>query len=186
LPKRTDQEIQTVVEQWLEKAVIGLELCPFARTVWRQGKIRFALSDAVTDDGLLQDLYDECVFLENHSDIETTLLILPTHLTEFSDFNDFLSLAEALLVEFDWQGIFQIASFHPQYQFANTAPDDRENYSNRSPYPILHLLRESSLERAVASHPAPASIPENNIARLDSLDDMSFKRIFGVDPSVED
>ena len=141
---------------------------------------------AESDEALLSDLYDECVYLGENASMETTLLIAPIHLNEFTDFNEFQSLAESLLDQYGWIGRFQIASFHPQYQFADTRPDDRENSTNRSPYPILHLLREDSLGYAIASHPAPENIPVANIKRLNSLDQATFNRIFGLELPVDE
>jgi hypothetical protein len=177
------QEIVNNVDHWLENAVIGFGLCPFAKPVWQQQKIRFVVSEAKSDEALLLGLYDECIRLEENASIETTLLIIPNHLKQFAAFNEFQSLAESLLEEYDWIGIFQIASFHPLYQFADTGPDDRENATNRSPYPILHILREDSLSQAIASHPAAESIPATNIERLNSLDEATFKQIFLTKPA---
>jgi len=179
---------QQVIERvitWLEAAVIGLGLCPFAKPVFQQKKIRYTVSIAECDEALLTDLYEECVYLVENAGTETTLLIAPFHFDEFADFNEFLSLAESLLDQFGWTGIIQIASFHPKYQFANTGLDDRENSTNRSPYPILHLLREDSLNRAINSHPAPENIPATNIKRLNSLDEVTFNQIFDTKPSVK-
>ena len=180
----SSQKIRNKVNHWLEAVVIGLGLCPFAKAVWQQQKIHFAISEAKSDEALLMDLYDECIRLENNNLIETTLLIIPNHLKSFAEFNEFQTLAESLLDRYDWTGVFQIASFHPLYQFANTRWDDRENSTNRSPYPILHLLREDSLSRAIASHPAPETIPTANIERLNSLEQAEFDRIFAAKPSV--
>jgi len=180
----SSQNIINNVNHWLEAAVIGLGLCPFAKPVWQQQKIHFAVSVAKSDEALLMDLYDEFIRLDKNALIETTLLIIPDHLNDFAAFNEFQTLAESLLDQYNWTGILQIASFHPQYQFADTSPDDRENSTNRSPYPILHLLREHSLSQAIASHPAPETIPTANIERLNSLDNATFERIFSVKPSV--
>lgn len=179
------QQVIEKVTAWLEAAVIGLGLCPFARSVYQGEKIRYTVSMAESDETLLTELYNECVYLVENASTETTLLITPFHFDEFYDFNEFLSLAESLLEQYGWTGIFQIASFHPKYQFANTCPDDRENSTNRSPYPILHLLREDSLNRAISSHPEPENIPIANIKRLNSLDEATFKQIFGSKASVE-
>jgi hypothetical protein len=178
------QQVIEKVTAWLEAAVIGLGLCPFASSVYLGKKIRYTISKAESDEALLIDLYDECAYLIANAATETTLLIVPNHLNEFADFNEFQSLAESLLEQYGWIGIFQIASFHPQYQFADTRPEDRENSTNRSPYPILHLLREDSLSRAIAAHPAPENIPIANIKRLNSLDQATFNQIFALKPPV--
>ncbi len=141
--------------RWLEAAVIGLNLCPFAKAVHGKGQIRWVLSDARQPKALLADLAQELQFLAaaDPQTVETTLLVHPHVLDDFLDFNDFLDVADAALVDLGLDGTLQIASFHPQYQFADGEPDDITNHSNRSPYPTLHLLRESSIARAVASVP---------------------------------
>lgn len=156
---------------WLEKAVIGLDLCPFAKAVHVRGQVRFAVSEAETADDLLEDLVQELQALQaaDPADTDTTLLIHPYALADFLDYNDFLAVAEAAVEELGLTGEIQVASFHPRYQFEGTAPDDVENYTNRSPYPTLHLLREASVERAVAAFPDPAAIYEKNIATLRRL-----------------
>lgn len=178
-------QIVDQVNYWLETAVIGLGLCPFASSVYQDKKIRYTVSMAESDEALLINLHDECAYLVENTAVETTLLVAPLHLNDFDDFNEFQTLAESLLAQYGWVGIFQIASFHPRYQFANTNPDDRENWTNRSPYPILHLLREDSLSRAIASHPAAENIPTANIKRLNALNEDSFNQIFGSKLSVK-
>ena len=157
--------------RWLEKAVIGLNLCPFAKAVYVKQQVRFVLSDATTPEALLEELAEELVLLRDTpaERIDTTLIVHPDVLGDFLDYNDFLDNADAAVEALDLQGILQVASFHPQYQFAGTAPDDVSNYTNRAPYPMLHLLREDSVERAVAAFPDPGVIVERNIATLDEL-----------------
>ncbi len=176
-----EQKIIAEVVRWIEKAVIGLDLCPFAKPVYEQGQIYYIVSPSEQIDGLMFDLHAQLLRLRQHSEIETTLLIIPCQLADFTDFNQMLDAAEALLKAYDCVGEFQLASFHPQYQFAHTQIDDRENWSNRAPYPILHLLRESSLEQAIEHYPEVEEIPERNIRKLRSLDDVSFKAIFKPD-----
>jgi hypothetical protein len=158
-------------QEWLDKVVIGLNLCPFAGAAQANNSIRFAVSSAQTEEQLVTDLSREMLALAEQSprETETTLLIHPAVLTEFSQYNDFLDLADAMLDQLYLTGVLQVASFHPDYQFADSAPDAIENYSNRSPYPMLHLLREESVSQAVDSHPDIASIPETNIATLRKL-----------------
>lgn len=156
---------------WLEKAVIGLNLCPFAKAVYVKDQVRMVVSTAPHLDGLLEDLDRELVFLA-HADPaewETTLLIHPNLLADFHDFNDFMQLAEAAVDEHDLEGVIQIASFHPQFQFADTAPTDLGNYTNRAPYPTLHLLREASISKAIEAYPDPEAIYQRNIAALQEL-----------------
>jgi hypothetical protein len=165
--------------EWLEKAVIGLNLCPFARPVHVAGRIRYAVSRAETPEALLADLLAELRTLAEADPeaIETTLLIHPRALTDFLDHNDFLGVADAALEDLDLVGEIQIASFHPDYQFEGTAPDDIENYTNRSPYPILHLLREASVEEAVASFPDTDRIYKTNIETLRKLGLEGWRRL---------
>jgi hypothetical protein len=156
---------------WVERAVIGLQLCPFARAPQVKGQVRYVVSDASDTATLLEGLIDELQRLagEPAENVETTLLIHPNVLTDFEDYNEFLSVAEMALVELELEGVLQIASFHPHYQFAGTMPDDLGNATNRSPYPTLHLLRETSIERALAAFPDPEAIFEANIATLQRL-----------------
>jgi uncharacterized protein len=158
-------------EKWLEKAVIGLNLCPFAKAEQVHGRIRYCVSDATHPADLLLALEKEIAFLlaQDPAKTETTLLIVPHMLADFLDYNDFLDEADSMLEHADPDVQLQIASFHPQYQFAGTQPDDMENFTNRSPYPILHLLREDSVERAVEAFPEASQIYERNIATLRQL-----------------
>lgn len=155
--------------QWVQTLVVDLNLCPFAQLPLRNAQVRFVVSAATTPDQLLAAVKAELLKLADDASIETTLLIHPEVLTDFYAYNNFLTCTDALLARHDWDGVFQIASFHPHYQFADSDPDDVENYTNRSPYPMLHLLREESVEQAIARHGAPEDIPKSNIARLRAL-----------------
>jgi hypothetical protein len=165
---------------WLEKAVIGLNLCPFAKAVYVKEQIRYRVSGAETPEALLADLGQELqtLAMARPEDIDTTLLIHPRVFGEFLDFNDFLSDADTKLVALGLEGEIQIASFHPHYQFADTAPDAIENYTNRSPYPILHLLREASVDRAVEAFPEAETIYLKNIATMEKLGLEGWRRLF--------
>ena len=167
--------------RWLEQIVIGLNLCPFAKAVYVKDQVRFVLSDATTVEALVEELAEELVLLRDTpaEQIDTTLIVHPDVLTDFLDYNDFLDNADAAIEALDLQGILQVASFHPQYQFAGAAPDDVSNYTNRSPYPTLHLLREDSVERAVAAFPDPDVIVERNIETLDKLGIEGWTRLLG-------
>jgi hypothetical protein len=160
-----------VPRRWLERAVIGLNLCPFAKAVYAKEQVRFVLSTATTPEALLEDLGEELLRLRDTpaERIDTTLLIHPQVLGDFLDYNDFLDQADALVEALELDGVLQVASFHPQYQFAGSAPDDVENFTNRAPYPILHLLREDSVARAVAAFPDPDAIVERNIETLRTI-----------------
>jgi hypothetical protein len=165
------ERVIAATRTWLEKAVIGLNLCPFAKPAYAAKRIRYAVSTASTEQALLADLERELETLAEASPagIETTLLVHPHVLGDFLDYNDFLGVAEAAIEALDLEGIIQVASFHPHYQFADTGPEDISNYTNRSPYPTLHLLREDSIERAVESHPDTDAIYQRNIETLRKL-----------------
>jgi hypothetical protein len=167
--------------KWLEQIVIGLNLCPFAKAVYVKDQVRFVLSDAPTPEALVEELAEELILLRDTpaEQIDTTLIVHPDVLTDFLDYNDFLDNADAAIEALDLQGILQVASFHPQYQFAGAAPDDVSNYTNRAPYPTLHLLREDSVERAVAAFPDPDVIVERNIETLDKLGIEGWTRLLG-------
>lgn len=165
------------VHLWLQRLVVDLNLCPFAKREWVKNRVRCVVSEAQTEDQLLAALQCELERLERDSSIETTLLIHPQVLQDFGDYNQFLDVADGLLTDRQLDGVYQIASFHPDYQFAGTVPDAAENYSNRSPYPLLHLLREDSLERAIASYPDVDGIPARNIARLNRLGTNALKAL---------
>ncbi len=162
-------------QRWLERAVIGLNLCPFAKAVHVKGLIRYAVSEATTPAEFLVDLKNELNLLAN-SDVasvsvvyDTTLLIAPYCLQDFLDFNDFLGKADKLVAKMKLEGTIQLANFHPQYQFAGTEPDDITNYTNRAPYPTLHLLRESSIDQAVEAFPEAEAIFEVNMETMERL-----------------
>jgi uncharacterized protein len=177
----SDADTIASTQRWLERAVIGLNLCPFAKAEHVHGRIRYVVSEAVRSDQLLLNLEQEIAFLlaQDPAVTETTLLIVPHMLADFLDYNDFLDDADAMLEHADPEAQLQIASFHPHYQFGGTQADDIENYTNRSPYPMLHLLREDSVERAVASYPDAASIYERNIATLKKLGLDGWKTMLG-------
>ncbi len=172
-----------VTQTWLEKAVIGLNLCPFAKAVHVKQQIRWVLSSAQDTEALLADLVAELQALaEADSElIDTTVLVHPQVLADFADYNDFLDLADAALVELELDGVLQIASLHPDYQFEDTEKDDISNFSNRSPYPTLHLLREDSVDRAVAAVPDAEHIYERNIETLEALGHAGWQRVMGRD-----
>lgn len=175
----SEDEVIARTRLWLERAVIGLNLCPFAKAAYVKQRVRFMVSAARDDEALLQDLLRELATLHvaDEAATETTLLIHPQALTDFLDYNDFLDAADAAIEELGLAGVIQVASFHPQYQFAGTDADDIENCTNRAPYPLLHLLREASIEQAVASYPDVDDIPERNIATLKKLGRAGWARL---------
>jgi len=183
MEKESNEAIIAAMQLWLERAVIGLNLCPFAKAVHVKKQIRYAVSSATTPEALLDDLISELELLAESSaeKIDTTLLILPHVLGDFLDYNDFLDIADETLEELDLAGELQIASMHPHYQFADTQPDDMENYTNRSPYPALHLLRESSVDKAVAAFPEADQIFEKNIETMEKLGHEGWDKLWLTD-----
>lgn len=177
----TEDPVLTETRQWLERAVIGLNLCPFARAEHVRGRIRFVLSQARDEQSLLEDLQRELLYLGDADPAQTatTLLVHPGVLADFLDYNDFLGVADALLEDLELDGVIQVASFHPRYQFAGTGVDDITNYTNRSPYPMLHLLREASVEQAVSTFPDAAEIFERNKHTLRELGLDGWRRVTG-------
>ncbi|MGY1426430.1 DUF1415 domain-containing protein [Lysobacter sp. A289] len=175
----THEDPITATRNWLQRAVIGLNLCPFAKAVQVKDQIRYVLSEADTPDALLEELAAELTWL-NDTDpdvVDTTLLIHPQVLTDFYDYNDFLDQVDVAIDALGLEGEIQVASFHPDYQFAGSDFDDPANCTNRSPYPMLHLLREASVERAVDAFPDPDAIVERNIATLEKLGTDGYRRL---------
>jgi hypothetical protein len=166
-----DDAIVAATRRWVERAVIGLNLCPFAKAVYVKEQVRFVVSSASTPEALLEELMDAIQDLADTDPekVDTTLLIHPFVLDDFLDFNEFLDVADAAIEDMGLDGQLQVASFHPDYQFADTDPNDISNYTNRAPYPILQLLREESIDRAVEAIPEAAEIFEKNIDTLEKL-----------------
>jgi len=175
----TDDAVLAATKHWLETAVIGLNLCPFAKAVYVKNQVRLVVSQARHADDLLEELDKELDLLvaTPAEEIDTTLLIHPTLFDDFLDFNDFLEIAEGVVDEHGLEGVIQLASFHPQFQFEGTEPDDIGNYTNRAPFAILHLLREESVERAVEAFPEAESIFEQNIQTLEKLGHAGWKAL---------
>jgi uncharacterized protein len=173
-------EIISVTRRWVEKSVIGLNLCPFAESPYRGNRVHFAVSEQRSAAGLLQDLRAELRALAAAAaeDRETTLLIHPLALADFVQYNDFLEVCDSAVAELNLEGELQVASFHPQYQFADSQPDDIENYTNRSPYPMLHLLREASVERAVAAVGDSEQIYRRNLRTMRELGHAGWQRLW--------
>ncbi len=157
------------IRRWVETVVVNLNLCPFAKRELVKNRVRFAVTEARSEEQLLVALRTELEYLNSETSVETTLLIHPNVLRYFYDYNQFLSNAEGLLAQMNLEGVYQIASFHPDYQFAGTDPGDAENYTNRSPYPMLHLIREESIERAIAAYPDVDKIPVRNTELMNTL-----------------
>lgn len=181
---RDSQAVIAAVRHWIVRAVIGLNLCPFAKAVHTKDQIRYVVSDASDLEGMLTTLEAELRALidADPNRIDTTLLIFPQAFADFMDFNDALFFAERLLGQLRLEGELQIASFHPNYRFDGSEPDDIENYTNRAPYPILHLLREASVERATQAFPDAADIYERNQETLRRLGHEGWRKWMDEEP----
>ncbi len=164
-----DTNFIKVTQNWLNHVVIQYNLCPFAKRERDKGSIRFTVEHQTDMEHCLQQLIQECVLLDTQDNLETTLIIYATAFSDFDDYLDFLALAEDLLIEQGYDGVYQVASFHPNYCFSDVVVDEPSNYTNRSPYPMLHLLREDSIEQALATHPDPDNIPQRNIQLMRQL-----------------
>lgn len=165
----TPQSIIARTQQWIETVVVGMNFCPFAKRELRHGTVRFIVSPEPEIESVLMQLIEECTHLDTDDGTQTTLLILPDGFADFDDYLDLAGLAEDLLADRGYEGVYQVASFHPDYCFADAENNDPANYTNRSPYPMLHLLREASLESAIANYPDADAIPDNNIAKARAL-----------------
>ena len=175
----SEEEVLTQTRHWLEKAVIGLNLCPFAKAVYVKNQVRLVVSRARHADDLLEELDRELDLLvaTPADEIDTTLLIHPTLFDDFLDFNDFLEVADGVVEEHALEGVIQLASFHPRFQFDGTEPDDISNYTNRAPFAMLHLLREASVDKAVEAFPQADAIFEENIKTLENLGHAGWKAL---------
>ncbi len=175
----TDDDVLNQTRHWLEKAVIGLNLCPFAKAVYVKNQVRLLVSHARHADDLLEELDRELDLLvaTPAEEIDTTLLIHPTLFEDFLDFNDFLEVADGVVSEHELEGVIQLASFHPRFQFDGTEPDDISNYTNRAPFAMLHLLREESVDKAVEAFPEADAIFEQNIQTLEKLGLQGWKAL---------
>ncbi|TOQ75569.1 hypothetical protein CGG93_12675 [Vibrio parahaemolyticus] len=188
MPTRSTQEtpntdinaITQQVDQWLNDVVIGLNLCPFAAKPQRNKQIKIFVSEATQEEALLEDILLQLIELSTTEPekLETTLVVVPNMLQDFWDYNFCIDWVEGLIKQQDWEGIFQVATFHPAYCFGGAAPEDDENLTNRSPYPIFHLIREESMEKVLKHYPDPESIPDTNIARVSALSEEERKKLF--------
>ncbi|QRR33039.1 DUF1415 domain-containing protein [Hydrogenophaga sp. YM1] len=179
----TEEQVVAATRHWIEKAVIGLNLCPFARAVWVKNQVRIVVSTARHVDGLLDDLDRELELLAATPPerIDTTLIVHPTLFPDFEVFNDFLGIADEVVAEHDLEGVIQVASFHPDYRFEGTEPEDITNATNRSPFPTLHLLREDSVARAVASEGGDAdAIVARNMDTLRRLGPQGWRELLSA------
>ncbi|QLK43945.1 DUF1415 domain-containing protein [Vibrio owensii] len=188
MPTRSTQEspntdinaITEQVDQWLNDVVIGLNLCPFAAKPQRNKQIKIFVSEASQEEALLEDILLQLIELSNTKPekLETTLVVVPNMLKDFWDYNFFIDWVEGLIKQQDWEGIFQVATFHPHYCFGGAEPEDDENLTNRSPYPVFHLIREESMEKVLKHYPDPESIPDTNIARVSALSEEERQKLF--------
>lgn len=173
----TDEEIMLHTQNWVKSFIVQHNVCPFASREVEKNSIRQCVIRSKKTQVALEELMTECVCLDDNADTETTLIIFPTLFRNFYDYLDFVELAEACLADQGYDGVYQIATFHPDYIFDGTMEDDVTNYTNRSPYPMLHLLRESSLDKAIAFHGNTEQIPEENILKMQELGKQSIEKI---------
>lgn len=175
---QSDKVLQET-KKWVETFVLGLNLCPFARHPYKAGKIRFIVFEGKDIEHLTETVVREIAYLDRTppSVCETTLIIIRDFLGEFDEYLDYLEVAEYVLEQINMEGVFQVASFHPDYQFEGTMPHDAENFTNRSPYPMLHLLREESVERAIEAYPEVGDIPAQNILTMNELGAEKIKQM---------
>ncbi|MDA0382469.1 DUF1415 domain-containing protein [Vibrio owensii] len=188
MPTRSTQELPNTdinaiteqVDQWLNDVVIGLNLCPFAAKPQRNKQIKIFVSEASQEEALLEDILLQLIELSNTEPekLETTLVVVPNMLKDFWDYNFFIDWVEGLIKQQDWEGIFQVATFHPDYCFGGAEPEDDENLTNRSPYPVFHLIREESMEKVLKHYPDPESIPDTNITRVSALSEEERQKLF--------
>lgn len=167
--QKSAQLVQQEVQRWIENVIIGLNFCPFAKKEIERQTVRYTVSSVNQESEALTCLLDELTLLDQQPALETTLVIFSAGFTDFNEYLDLLAQAEGIINQGGYSGIYQLASFHPNYVFADAEPEDPANYTNRSPYPILHILREQSLEKVLARYAEPQSIPENNIKKAREL-----------------
>jgi hypothetical protein len=177
---QSEQAIKGAVARWLNDVVIGLNLCPFAGRPTQENRVRLVVSAAHDDEQLFQDLQREMELLDEKDarEIETTLVIIPLHLQDFFDYNQFLQWIPSFIKRNNWKGVYQLASFHPDYCFAHAETDDAENLTNRAPYPILHIIREASLEKALQYYEGVEEVPENNKKTVENLTAAQKQQLF--------
>jgi hypothetical protein len=178
--KLSADQVRALTERWVEVMVVGENLCPFAAAVLKREQLRFAVSQACSAEAVARDFLQELALIQQapEDEIATTLLILPAALGDFYDYLDVLAQCEALIAEAGLEGVFQLASFHPRYRFGGVPPDDISHWTNRSPYPMFHLLREGQMSRVLSHYPDPDAIPERNIAHLRALGRDGLIRLF--------
>jgi hypothetical protein len=181
----TDSSITQETQRWLDAVVVAYNFCPFAKRELDNQRVRFSVCNSSKKKDALESFLAECRYLDNHENIETSLLILPVGYNDFHAYLDVLDLAEQLLEMENYEGVYQVASFHPQYCFADADIDDAANFTNRSPYPMLHILREASLEKAIASHPDADAIPATNIQQARSLGYEFMKNILHAQKNTD-
>ncbi len=173
-------QYQKDMEHWLDQIVIGLNLCPFAKAPRNNGQIRIEYCLETEPELILECIRKELIHMEETkpATLETTLIAVPNAFQEFDEYNQFLDFCEYLVHDLDLTGVIQVASFHPRYQFADTQVEDPENFTNRAPYPVFHLIREDSITKAVDNHPAPEQIPMDNIKKMNEMSDQQRKDLF--------
>lgn len=176
-PRDDETDALALTRRWIEQVVVGLNFCPFAKRELRRNAVRFVLAESHRLRDVPPQLLAECRFLDGNPDTETTLLVLPRGFEDFLGYLELLACAETALADHGYDGIYQLASFHPDYRFADAGDEDAGNYTNRSPYPMLHLLREASLDTAIDNFPDIDSIPRNNMEKARALGTEHFRKL---------
>lgn len=178
--KKTNSPLEQQIWQWLDEVVIGLNLCPFAKKPRANQQIRVCISEVTTDNEFVDVIIKELSRLDNHNakELETTLVAVDSLFQHFDDFLEAINLVETIIDQFGYRGTYQVAHFHPQYQFDGTTPDDRENLTNKAPCAIFHLIREESMERVLKQYPNPESIFENNIQAVSTLSQQQLENLY--------
>lgn len=172
--------VEQQVWQWLDDVVIGLNLCPFAKKPRINQQIKVFVSNVRSDETLINDFMNELEFIRDVDPMETDtcVFVIPNMLADFDDYLNYLALANMTVQQMGLEGEFQLASFHPDYQFEDTQPEDKENLTNRSPYPVIHIIREATVEKVLKHYPDPEMIPENNINRVEALTEQEIKNLY--------
>lgn len=175
-----NSQVIKTVQNWVEEFIIGYNICPFAKKVFVTLRIKYILNTSTNDEQILQAFLKELQWLSttDSKEIDTTLFILTNAFLDFEHYLNFIHIIEVMIEQLDYEGVFQVATFHPNYQFEGTQPTDAENFTNRAPFPIIHILREESVEKAIENYPNPEAIPERNIDLMNKMGAEKLNAIF--------
>ncbi|MEL0636361.1 DUF1415 domain-containing protein [Marinomonas sp. TI.3.20] len=173
----SDELVTTQTIKWVNDFIVGLNICPFAKREMERESVRFVVVRSKKSQVALEELMSEVHWLDEHPETETTIIVFPTLFSDFYRYLDFVDLAENIMFEQECEGVYQLATFHPNYCFSGAEPEDVSNYTNRSPYPMLHLLREASVEKAIEFYGDTDAIPERNIDVMEEMGKESLEKI---------